>query len=63
MTPDELERKRTAERVTEHMRPSQPERGDQRGQDIGVLGKPERLRRVGRLTAPRRVPGDHAELV
>jgi hypothetical protein len=59
----QLDGEPAAEGQTEHMWPVQPERSDEAGQGVGVVGKAEGLGWVRRLAVAWRVPRDDGELV
>jgi hypothetical protein len=59
----ELEGEPAAERESRDVRPSQPERLDERRQAVREVGEGERLRRIRRAAGAGRVPGNDRELV
>ena len=59
----QLDGEPAAEGQTEHMRPVQPERSDEAGHGVGVVGQAEGLGWVRGLPVARRVPRHDGELV
>jgi len=63
MSAIELESKAPSERQPGNMRSSEVERVDEVREEVGPVGKAERLRWIRRLACPGRVPCHHGELV